>query len=331
MKHLDAAAHTRGESQYVDDVPRPAGLLFAAVFSSPSAHAKITALDIEPALAQAGVAAVFTADDIPGENQIGPLIQDETLLAKDEVHYVGEPVALVVAETPEQAQKAVKKIEMRVSELPVITDPREAFAQGQIIGAPRTFALGDVDNAWEQCDVVVEGRCDLGGQEHLYMETQRARAIPLEGKCLRVDSSTQSPYAVQRTVAKILGVPHHKIEVDVKRLGGGFGGKEDQATPWSCLAALAAWHLQKPVELVLSRFDDIKMTGKRHPYSADFKIGVSKDGKILAYEVKHYQNSGAAADLSTAVLERTLFHSSNAYFIPTARIFAACCRTNLPP
>lgn len=331
MIHIDAASHTRGKSEYVDDMPQPAEMLYAAVFSSHVARGKILALDTKEALALEGVFAVYTADDIPGENQIGPIIADESLLAEDEVHFIGQPVAFVVAKTPELAQKAVKKIILEVSELPPITDPREAFAQGQIIGTPRTFALGDVERAWDKCDLVVEGRCDIGGQEHLYLETQRARAIPLEGNIIRIHSSTQSPYAVQKAAAKILGVQNHKIEVDVKRLGGGFGGKEDQATPWSCMVALAAWHTKKPVELVLPRFDDIKMTGKRHPYSSDFKIGVTKDGKFLAYEVKHYQNSGATADLSTAVLERTLFHSTNSYFIPNVKIFGVCCRTNLPP
>lgn len=331
MKHIDAAAHTRGESQYVDDLPQPAEMLYAAVFSSNVAHGEIVKLDIAKASAMNGVVSVLTAKDIPGENQIGPIIQDETLLAVDAVHFVGEPVALVVATSPEAAHKSAKQISMKVKELRPITDPREAFANGQIIGVPRTFHLGDVDSAWSQCDLVVEGRCDIGGQEHVYLETQRARAVPLEGGAFRIHSSTQSPAAVQRAAAKILGVHNNKIEVDVKRLGGGFGGKEDQATAWSCLAALAAWHTGKPVELVLSRYDDIKMTGKRHPYSSDFKIGVTRDGKILAYEVKHYQNSGATADLSTAVLERTLFHSTNAYFIPNVKIFAACCRTNLPP
>ena len=331
MKHIDAAAHTRGESQYVDDLPQPAEMLYAAVFSSDVAHGKILKLDTAKAGTIDGVVMVLTAADLPGENQIGPIIQDETLLAVDAVHYVGEPVALVVATSPEVAHKAVKNISVKIKELRPVTDPREAFAKGQIIGTPRTFHLGDVDNTWAQCDLIMEGRCDISGQEHVYLETQRARAVPLEGGGMRIHSSTQSPAAVQRAAAKILGLPNNKIEVDVKRIGGGFGGKEDQATAWSCLAALAAWHTGKPVELVLSRHDDIKMTGKRHPYSSDFKIGVTKDGKILAYEVKHYQNSGATADLSTAVLERTLFHSTNSYFVPNVKIFAACCRTNLPP
>lgn len=331
MKHIDAAYHTRGESEYVDDMPQPAEMLYAAIFSSDVAYGKILALHTKEVFTLEGVVAVFTAENIPGCNQIGPIIQDEPLLAEDEVHYVGQPVAMVVAKTPELAQKGVKRIKLKVSELPAVTDPREAFFRGQIIGTPRTFALGDVDKAWDDCDLVVEGTCDMGGQEHLYLETQRARAIPLEGNIVRIHSSTQSPYAVQRMAAKILGVQNHKIEVDVKRLGGGFGGKEDQATSSACMVALAAWHTKMPIEIVLSRLDDIKMTGKRHPYSSDFKIGVAKDGRILAYEVKHYQNSGAAADLSTAILERTLFHSTNSYFIPNVRIFAVCCLTNLPP
>lgn len=331
MKHIDAALHTRGESQYVDDSPPPAEMLHAAVFSSDIAHGKITSLEIDAALDLTGAVAIYTAEDIPGENQIGPIIEDETLLAEMKVHYVGEPIALVLAESPELARKAVKLIRVEISELPVVVDPREAYAKGEIIGAPRTFALGDVESAWSKCDVVVEGKCEIGGQEHLYLETQRARAVPLEGDQMRIHSSTQSPYAVQKTVAKILGLSHHKIEVDVKRLGGGFGGKEDQATAWSCLAALGAWLTKRPVELVLNRFDDVKMTGKRHPYSSDFKIGVTKSGKILAFEAAHYQNAGATADLSPPVLERTMFHSTNAYYIPNVKIFGVSCRTNLPP
>ncbi len=331
MKHIDSGLHTRGESQYVDDVPPPADMLYAAVFASPVAHGTIRALHTQEAKAIEGVVAVLTAADIPGENQIGPIISDETLLAEGDVHYVGQPVVVVVATSPEIARKGVRCIALDVHERPAITDPREAYARGQVIGAPRTFVLGDVESAWATCDVVVEGSCDIGGQEHLYLETQRARAIPLEDNVIRIYSSTQSPYAGQRMAAKVLGVSNNSIEVDVKRLGGGFGGKEDQATPWACMVALAAWHTKKPVEMVLRRDEDIQMTGKRHPYASDFKIGVTRAGKILAFQTWHYQNAGAAADLSPAVLERTLFHSTNSYFIPNVQIFGASCRTNLPP
>ena len=331
MKRIDAIYHVRGEAEYVDDLPLPAEMLYAAVFASPVGHGKIVSLEIKDALALEGIVAIFTADDIPESNQWGTLIADHPLLAKDEVQYIGQPIAVVVARTKAISQKAVKLIRLEVEELSVIVDPREAFSQGQIIGTPRTFVLGDIDNAWSQCDLIVEGNCEIGGQEHLYLETQRSRVIPLEGNNLRVYSATQNPNLTQKTIAQMLGLPFHAVEVDVKRLGGGFGGKEEQATHWAALAALATWHTGKPVELVLSRSDDFKMTGKRHPYSSDFKIGVTREGKILAYQVKHYQNAGAYGDLSTAVLERSLFHSTNAYFIPNAQIFAVSCRTNLPP
>ncbi|MBM4055442.1 MAG: xanthine dehydrogenase [Planctomycetes bacterium] len=330
MNRIDAAAHTRGESRFVDDMPLPSGMLYASVFSSPVMHGNIRNLHVQEARLAKGVVAVLTWENIPGENQIGSIIQDEELLAKGTVHYIGQPIAVVVAESQEIAKKAAKKISIEIEELPAVTDPKEAFEKGYIIGAPRTFALGNVDSMWQKCDLVVEGSCDIGGQEHVYLETQRSRAVPLEGENIRIYSATQSPSAVQHHVAKILGLASHSVEVEVKRLGGGFGGKEDQATPWACMAALAAWATQRPVELVLSRADDIKMTGKRHPYKSDFKIGATKEGIVLAYEVKHYQNSGATADLSTAVLERTMFHSTNCYYIPHVRIFGACCRTNLP-
>ncbi|MFP4598404.1 MAG: xanthine dehydrogenase molybdopterin binding subunit [Persicimonas sp.] len=330
-KHLDAPFHTRGESLYVDDNPAPEGMLHAAVFGSPVAHGAIQSLDVSPALEHEEVVAVFTADDIPGENEVGPILTGEVLLAEGEVGYIGHPVAFVVAKSPEAAREAVELIEMEVEELPIVVDPREAHAKGQFIDTPRTFSLGDVDAAWDECDVVVEGECEIAGQEHLYLETNRARAVPEEGARVKCYSSTQSPYAVQKACARICGVAEHKIEVDVKRLGGGFGGKEDQATHWACMVTLAARVLRKPVQIVLHRLDDMQMTGKRHPYAADFKLGLKNDGTICAYDCKLYQNAGAAADLSTAVLERSLFHATNSYAIPNARIYAAPCRTNLQP
>lgn len=331
MKHYDAEWHVRGDSEYVDDVAAPAGMLHAAVVGSPVAHGTIRSIDSASALAMPGVVAVITADDIPGKNQLGPIIQDETLLAVDEVHYIGQPTALVVAETVEAARLAASEVDVSCDELDVIVDPRVAHESGHFIDTPRTFSMGDVDAAWAECDHVIEGQCEIAGQEHLYLETQRARAVPTEAERICVYSSTQGPYAVQTAIATVLGVPSHRIEVDVRRLGGGFGGKEDQATPWAVLVALATYLLDVPVQLVLHRLDDMRMTGKRHPYAADFKIGLKSDGTILAYDARLYQNSGAAADLSTAVLERSLFHGTNAYSIPNTRVYAACCRTNLHP
>lgn len=330
-KHYDAELHTRGESLYVDDVTPPGGMLHGAIYGSPIAHGRIDSLDLEAARKAPGVVAIFTHEDVPGENQVGSVIQDEPLLCIDEVHFHGAPIALVVADTYENAAHARTLIQGEFTKKEVIVDPRVAHERGEVIGTPRTFAMGDVDRAFQDCDLVVEGRADVAGQEHLYLETQRARAVPTEGDRLRVYSSTQGPYAVQKTVAALLGLPTHKIEVDVIRLGGGFGGKEDQATHWACFAALASHLLRRPVQVVLHRLDDLRMTGKRHPYSADYKLGLKKDGTIVAYDVKHFQNAGAHTDLSLAVLERTLFHSTNAYYIPNVRAYAASCRTNIVP
>ena len=330
-KHIDSHLHVRGESQYVDDVPAPSGMLHAAVFGAPKAHGVISRLATGAARTAPGVVAVLTAADIPGVNRFGPIIEDEQLLVEREACFIGHPIALVVAHTAHQARQARELIEVEIDELPVVVDPREAYANGDLIHPERTMAAGDVANAWSECDVVVQGRCEIGGQEHLYLETQRARAVPREDGAMQVFSSTQGPAAVQHVVAAVLGLPMHKVEVDVKRLGGGFGGKEDQATHWAALAALAADRLNAPVELVLNRLDDIRMTGKRHPYSADFRIGLTAQHKILAYEATFYQNAGAFADLSSPVLARTLFHATGAYFIPNVRVTAASCRTNLQP
>jgi len=336
MKQFDAVLHVKGESQFVDDRAVPEGLLYAAVLSSPIAHGKITHI----APAKNIEVAVFTADDIPGDNQIGNIIADEPLLAAGQVHYIGQPIAIVVSQSAEMARAATSAIEVKRSNgacdvqfetLPAIFDARQAYAQGQLIVPPRTFALGDIEAAWQQCDVIVEGQAESGGQEHLYLEGQGAFAYPTENGGLKVISATQSPTIVQRMIARVLGLPWHKIEVDVLRLGGGFGGKEEQATPWAASMYPAAFKLKKPVKLILRRDEDIRMTGKRHPYSSDFKIGLSKDGQILAYQVTFYQNAGAVADLSPAILERSLFHTTNSYFVPNVKATALCCRTNLPP
>jgi xanthine dehydrogenase large subunit len=331
MKNIDSYTHTRGESVYLDDIPLIAGTLFGAVYGSPVAHGKIKNIDLEEARKHPGIVRIFTSKDVPGENQIGGIVADEPLLAEDDVHFNGMPVAFVVATTAEAAYEAIKKIKTDIEPLPVVTDPRVAWQNGSLIVPLRTFTLGDSTTAFTQCEYVVEGIAETNGQEHLYIETQGAYAIPQEHGAIKLISSTQGPTAVQKHTAKVLGIPMHQVEVDVTRLGGGFGGKEDQATAWAVFCALASYHLKKPVKYSLHRMEDMRMTGKRNPYSSDFKIGLNKELKIIAYEATFYQNAGAAADLSPAVLERTLFHCNNSYFIPNVKATAYSCRTNLPP
>ncbi len=331
MTNIDTFTHVRGESIYLDDMPILAGTLYGAAFGSPHAHGKIINLDLSGAQKTNGVIRIFTYKDIPGKNQIGGIVADEPLLAEDEVHFIGMPVAFVVAESAEIARAAVKKINIEIEPLPVIIDPREAKEKGELIVPPRTFKLGDTNTQWQNCTHIFEGVAETNGQEHLYIETQGAYTIPAENNCIKVYSSTQGPTAVQRHMADVLNIPMHRIEVDVTRLGGGFGGKEDQATLWAVLCSLATYHLKKPVKYSLHRLEDMRMTGKRNPYTSDFKIGLDEDLKIICYEATFYQNAGAAADLSPAVLERTLFHCTNSYFVPNVTATAYSCRTNLPP
>ena len=330
MRNIDSFTHTRGESIYLDDIPVIKGTLFGAAFGSPFTHGKISSLDLSQALSIPGVVRIFTCADIPGHNQVGGIVRDEPLLADGSVHFNGMPVAFVVATSTDIALAATKKIKIEVDPLEIITDPREARSRGNLIVPPRTFKIGNVEEAWKDCTYIFKGKADTNGQEHLYIETQGAYSIPIENNCIKVYSSTQGPTAVQRHMADVLGIPMHRIEIDVTRLGGGFGGKEDQATSWAILCALATYHLKRPVKYALHRMEDMRMTGKRNPYSSDFKIGLSKDLKILAYEAIFHQNAGASADLSPAVLERTLFHCTNSYFIPHVTATAYCCRTNLP-
>ena len=331
MKNIDSVTHTRGESVYLDDIPLLHGTLFGAVFSSPVAHGIIKTLDIAAALDMTGVVRVLTYKDITGQNQIGGIVPDEELLAEHEVHFCGMPIAFVVAMTEDIARAAVKKIKVDIDPLPVITDPREACEKGELIVPPRTFVLGDTEASWSVCEYIFEGVAETNGQEHLYIETQGAYAFPQENNGIKIYSSTQSPRATQQASCKVTGLAMHQVEVDVTRLGGGFGGKEDQANAWAAMCALAAHILRRPVKYSLHRMEDMAMTGKRHAYSSDYKIGLDKDLKIRAYEVTFFQNAGAAADLSPAVLERTLFHCTNSYFIPNVKARAYSCRTHLPP
>lgn len=331
MKNIDSKGHVTGKSLYLDDIPVRQGTLHALPVGSPVAHGRIRSLDVSEAEKSEGIVRVFTHKDIPGENQIGGIIPDEPLLAEDEVHFCGQPVALIVGKTEHACRRAREKVNIEIDEKPPITDPREAKEKGELIIPPRTFQNGNTDTVWDDCEYIFEGRADSNGQEHLYIETQGAYSWPAENGNIKISTSTQGPTAVQRTAAQVLGLGMHNVEVDVIRLGGGFGGKEDQATPWAVMVALAAHHLQKPVKIAMHRMDDMRMTGKRHPYSSDYKIGLDKELNIIAYEATLHQDAGAAADLSPAVLERSLFHANNSYFIPNTKVTAYSCRTNLPP
>jgi xanthine dehydrogenase large subunit len=331
MKNVDSKSHVRGESIYLDDIPLIEGTLYACVYDSPVAHGRLKSVDVSEAEKAKGVVRIVLAADLIGENQIGGILPDEPLLADGEVHFQGMPIAIVLAESEELARAAAKKIKSEIEPLEIVTDPRVAFAKNDLIVPPKHFKLGDAEAAFKTCEHVFSGRADINGQEHLYIETQGAYAVPTEQGGMRVHSSTQGPTAVQRAVSRVTGLPMHLVEVDVQRLGGGFGGKEDQANAWAAVCAVGTQLTRRPVKYALHRMEDMRMTGKRHPYSSDYRIGLDRDLKIVAYEAVFYQNAGASADLSPPVLERTLFHCTNSYYVPNVSATAYSCRTNLPP
>ena len=329
MKNEDMNMHVRGTSRFVDDIPVP-GCLHAVLYTSPIARGRIRSLDISKAAAAPGVVAVYTHRDVPGLNQVGHVLKDQPLLAIDGVEYIGQPIALVVADTQRNAQRAVKLIISDIEKLEPVFDPREAAAKGLIHGARRVLVNGDPAAAFAKCKYVAQGKLSSGPQEHFYFETQRALAEPGEHDTIKVHASAQSPGAFHRHIAEVLGIPMHKVELDIRRLGGGFGGKESTAV-WMVAPAMAAFILKRPVKLVLGRNEDIATTGKRHAYEYDYKIGFDAGGKILAYEVDLFQHAGACADISPAVLGRSFLHAFGSYNIPNIRITAVSCRTNIPP
>ena len=340
-KPVDAIGHLRGETSYIDDLPEPRGLLFAALRLSETPRGRILGVDRSKALALHPSVVVVTGAEVPGENQIGATLPDEPLLPDPEWDYRGQPLVLCLAETRELAREAAKLLIIESENLEAVLDEREAAARGDFILGPRTQRSGafvEGDDAGRAVfaetlaggGVVVEGRVASGGQEHVYLETQGAYAERRDGDRMVVVSSTQGVSVTQRAVARVLGLPQHRVEVEARKLGGGFGGKEDQATPWACLAALGSWLSRRPVKLVLERAVDMKATGKRHPYSSDFRLAARADGSITAFEVDFFQNAGASCDLSPAIMSRSLFHAAGAYRIPNLRATGRMCRTNLP-
>ncbi len=330
MNNTDLTLHVRGTSQFVDDIPTPAGCLHAALFTSPVARGRIRAIDTSAAAHAPGVVAVYTHRDVPGQNEVGHVLKDQPLLAFDEVAYIGQPIALVVAESRRAALRAARLVTADIEPLEAVFAPREAAARGLIHGQKRTLVCGDPDAAFARSAHVAEGRLASGPQEHFYFETQRALALPAEHDTLKVVASCQSPGTFHRHIAEVLGIPQHKVEFEIRRLGGGFGGKESTAV-WVVAPAMAAFLLKRPVKLVLGRNEDIATSGKRHAYEYDYKIGVAADGRIQAFEARLYQHAGACADISLAVLGRSLLHTSGSYFIPNLRVSAVSCRTNIPP
>ncbi len=328
LPHESGLKHATGEALYVDDYPEPPGLLHGWPVLSPHAHARILSRSGEAARSVPGVHAVYFASDIPGLNDVSPVGHGEPLLAEEAVHTVGQLVALVVAETPEAARQGAEAVEVDYAPQPAILSIEEAIRAESFHTPPYVIARGDVDAALQAAALRFSGEVSTGAQDHFYLETQAALALPLEGGHLHVLSSTQHPSEVQATVAEVLGLGRHRVVVECPRMGGGFGGKESQAAAPAALAALAARSLGRPVKIRYTREVDMCATGKRHPWWSRFEAGFDGEGRLLALKVWTYSDGGWAIDLSKAVLQRCLFHLDNAYYVPACRFEGRVCRTN---
>jgi xanthine dehydrogenase molybdopterin binding subunit len=329
LKHDSAIKHVTGQSVYVNDIETNRQLVGWVVYS-PEAHARISLIDIKAALKLNGVVAILTYKDIPGENQMGPVIHDEPCLAENEVTFIGQAIALIAAETEEAAIEAEKLIRIEFEELETILDLHEAIVTDSLIAPPRIIECGNVDEILKSAPHVISGELETGSQEHWYLETQSALAIPGEGKEMLIHASSQNPAETQAIVAEVLGISKNEVDVEVRRMGGGFGGKETQGNHVAAWAALLANATKRPVGIHLSRDDDQKITGKRHRFLSKYQVGFNDEGKILVYSVELNSDAGSATDLSRAILERAMLHAENSYFIPNARIVGRAYKTNLP-
>jgi xanthine dehydrogenase large subunit len=328
--HESGLRHTTGEAMYVDDLPEPPSLLVGHIVTSTKARARITRLEVEKARAVPGVRAVLAARDIPGHNDVGPVIHDEELLASSEVFFFGQSVALIVAETAEIARKAARLVEIEYEERAPIYSTQDAVRAGSFLSDPHVIARGDVESALTSAPLSFSGEVESGAQDHFYLETHVSLVLPEEASTYRVYSSSQHPSEVQATVADVLGIGRSAVVVEVPRMGGGFGGKETQAAQFAALAALGAWATKRPVKVWLNRDQDMATTGKRHPFWTSYRAGFDLEGRILALDTKTYANGGFSNDLSRSILDRALFHSDNSYYVPNIRLEGRVAKTNLP-
>jgi xanthine dehydrogenase large subunit len=329
--HESAAKHVSGESIYVDDIPTTDQLLTGQVVYSPYAHARIKSFDLTAAKKLPGIHAVISAKDIPGKNQMGPIIKDEPCLAEAEVQFIGQGLFLIAGENTEICRQAEKLIRIEFEVLESILDIDTAIARNSYLGEQRTIERGDPQKAIQTAPKILEGELRTGAQEHWYLETQACLCFPGEDKEMFVHSSTQHPSETQLLVAEVLGIPVNEVVVEVRRLGGAFGGKETQANHYACWTALLSQATGCPVKIRLNRDQDQIMTGKRHPFRIKYKVVFDDAGKILAADIQLHSDGGAANDLSYAILERAMLHADNSYFIPSIRITGRVCKTNYPP
>ena len=328
MRHDSAVKHVTGRAIYIDDMPVPQHCQETALVLSPYAYARIVSIDISQAVGMPGVSAVVSAKDIEGKNDIAPVFSDEPLLAEGTADYAGMPVAAVAADTYDQALAAARLIKVEYEELEPVLSIEEAWEKGQFTYTPPKIVFGDAEATIEKSPRTISGEVRCGGQDHFYLESHIALVVPGEDRDMTVYSSTQHPTEVQHGVSHVLGIAQNDVTVEVRRMGGGFGGKESQSTIVAGIAALLAAKCGKPVKLRLRRDDDMIATGKRHDFLFRYRIGFDETGRIDSAIIDMATRSGNVADLSAGVVARALCHGNNAYYIPNVIFRGWPCKTN---
>ena len=326
--HESARAQISGVASYVDDMPEVKGTLYAAPIMSSVAHGKLLGVDCQAALAMPGVVDVVLAADIPGDAVLAAFAHDEPVFAVGTVQHVGQVIGLVVAASVMQARRAARAVVCHMQALPAILDVHAALAAQSFVLPPVTVTRGDAASAMRTAQHTLHGQLEVGGQEHFYLEGQVAYALPQEQNQWLIYSSTQHPGEVQHWVAHALGIDNHRVVVECRRMGGGFGGKETQAGHLAVWAALAAFKLKRPIKLRLDRDDDFMITGKRHPFAYDYSVGFDDTGRVTGLAMTMLVNCGFSADLSGPVADRALFHLDNAYFLSDVAITSYRLKTH---
>ncbi|WP_116474398.1 xanthine dehydrogenase molybdopterin binding subunit [Zobellella maritima] len=328
VPHDSAAKQVSGEAVYIDDRLEFPNQLHVYARLSERAHARVTRIDVSPCYQFEGVAIAITAEDVPGELDIGPVLSGDPLLADGLVEYVGQPVLAVAANDLDTARRAAMAAIVEYQDLPAVLSVEEALEKELFVTESHKQQRGDSAAGLKRAKHVIEGSLHIGGQEHFYLETQVSTAVPAEDGGMLVFTSSQNPTEVQKLVASVLDVPMHKVVIDMRRMGGGFGGKETQAAGPACMAAVVARLTGRPTKMRLPRMEDMMMTGKRHPFFNQYKIGFDDNGRIEAAEITVAGNCGYSPDLSSSIVDRAMFHSDNAYYLGEATVIGHRCKTN---
>jgi xanthine dehydrogenase large subunit len=328
LAHDSAAKHVAGEALYIDDLPEPAGLMHIFVGQSTRAHARLVSLNLDAVRTAPGVVAVMSASDVRGRNDISPIAGDDPMFPTDEVRYVGQPLFAVAAESLPKARAAAALAVVEYENLPALLTIAAAREAGAFIEDSQTMRLGDARAAIAAAPHSLSGKLAIGGQDHFYLEGQVALVLPGEDGDLHVWSSTQNPTETQHLIARTLGLRDHAVTVEVRRMGGGFGGKETQSVHYAAIAALAVTMTGRPAKVRLDRDDDMVMTGKRHAFETDWQVGFDDEGRLRGAAFELASRCGHSADLSVAINDRAMFHSDNAYCLQAAEIVSHRTRTN---